>query len=182
MLKMILLGVSVSIDAWAVGGAYRSADIRIPWLTKAIVAMISAMVSLAAICLGNGLERYVGAVYIQIAGGILLIVLGTKTIWEVYTKQEEKNYDRDKSKTIEPIEGIALGGVLASDAFCAGLSMSTMGQMGYIFPIVVGALTYVFLMFADRKIRYLGKSEYFAGIALFALGGIQTIGVVAEML
>ena len=54
MLKIILLGLSGSIDSWALGAAYHAADIRIPWVTKAVVAFISGITSLVAVLFGGG--------------------------------------------------------------------------------------------------------------------------------
>lgn len=173
MLKILLLGLSVSIDSWAVGAAYSADDIRIPWLTKGIVAVISALTSLTAVLLGNGLGRYINTTYIQMAGGVVLILIGVKSLWGVCTHQEEKNYDTDSSKIIEPFEGVILGGVLAADSFSAGLSLCAMGEMGYVFPAVVGVLTWLFLLLADKKIKRIGAFDYLAGAALVLLGGIQ---------
>ncbi len=175
MLKIILLGLSVSIDSWAVGAAYNADDIRIPWLTKFIVAVISAGTSLAAVLLGNGLGKYINVTYVQMVGGFVLFLIGVKSLWGVYTNREEKNYDADASKIIEPLEGIILGGVLASDSFSGGLSLCAMGNAAYVFPVVVGVLTYVFLLLADKKVTCIGVFDYFAGAALAVLGVIQML-------
>lgn len=180
MIKIILLGLSVSIDSWAIGAAYNADDIRIPWLTKFIVAVISAVTSMAAVLLGNGLGRYINVAYIQMTGGLVLFLIGVKSLWGVYTHREEKNYDTDASKIIEPLEGVILGGVLASDSFSGGLSLCAMGNTAYAFPVVVGVLTYVFLLLADKKVACIGVFDYFAGAALAVLGVIQMLpGVLA---
>lgn len=176
MIKIILLGLSVSIDSWAVGAAYHADDIRIPWLTKFIVAVISAVTSLAAVLLGNGLGRYIDVTYIQMVGGVVLFLIGAKSLWGVYTHREEKIYDTDASKIIEPFEGVVLGGVLASDSFSGGLSLCAMGNVSFLFPVIVGVLTYVFLMLADKKVKCIGAFDYLAGTALVLLGIIQVIG------
>ena len=94
----------------------------------------------------------------------------------VFHHREEKNYDADSSKTIDPWEGVLLGGVLASDSFCGGLSLCAMGAEAYIFPFVVGILTYGFLLLADKKVKCTGISHYFAGIALAVIGVVQLAG------
>ncbi|MCM1244746.1 MAG: manganese efflux pump [Roseburia sp.] len=175
MLKIILLGLSVSIDSWAVGAAYNADDIKIPLLTKVIVAVISAGVSLVALLLGSGLGRYINTTYIQMAGGFVLFLIGVKSLWGVYTHREEKNYDTDASKIIEPLEGVILGGVLASDSFSGGLSLCAMGSIAYVFPVVVGVLTYVFLLLADKKVTCAGVFDHLAGAALVILGVIQVL-------
>lgn len=173
VIKIILLGLSVSIDSWAVGAAYHADDIRIPWLTKLIVAVISAVTSLVAVCIGGGLGKYIDTTYIQMVGGAVLVLIGAKSLWGVYTHKEEKNYDTDSSKIIEPFEGIVLGGVLAADSFSGGLSLCAMGKLAYWFPVVVGGLTYIFLLLADKKIKGPEILDYFAGTALIILGMIQ---------
>ncbi len=176
MIKIILLGLSASIDSWAVGAAYRAGDIRIPWYTKAIVALVSAVTSMTAVFLGNGMGHFIDTAYIQMAGGFVLFVIGARSVWGVYHHREEKNYDADSSKTIDPWEGVLLGGVLASDSFCGGLSLCAMGAEAYIFPFVVGILTYGFLLLADKKVKCIGASHYFAGIALAVIGVMQLAG------
>ncbi len=178
MIRIILLGLSVSVDSWAIGAAYHADDIRIPWLTKFIVALISAVTSLAAVFLGSGLGKYIDTMYIQAAGALVLTLIGVKSLWGVYTHREEKNYDTDASKTIEPLEGVVLGGVLASDSFSAALSLCAMGRIAYMFPGIVGLLTYVFLLLADKKVRYFGGCEYLAGGALVVLGIFQALTAV----
>lgn len=177
MLKIILLGLSASIDSWAVGAAYHAADIDIPWLTKAIVAVISGITSLAAVLLGGALGSFIDTCYIQMAGGFVLVLIGVKSLWSVMTNHEEKNYDSDQSKTIEPFEGVVLGGVLASDSFCGGLSLCGMGMAAYTFPAIVGVLTFFFLMLAEKKIQCGRVCDYFAGAVLALIGVAQMIGL-----
>ena len=176
MLKIILLGSSGSIDSWALGAAYHAADIRIPWVTKAVVAFISGITSLVAVLLGEGLGHFINPHYIEMAGGLVLIILGARSIWSVFKGQQEKNYDVDASKTIEPFEGVVLGGVLASDSFCAGLSLCRMGTVAYAFPVVAAVLTFLFLLLGDKKLRCGSICHYFAGGALVVIGIIQMLG------
>lgn len=177
MLKIILLGLSGSIDSWALGAAYQASDIKIPWLTKGIVALISAVTSLVAVLLGDGLGYFINPSYIQMAGGCVLVIIGARSLWSVLTDKKEKNYDADASKTIEPVEGVILGAVLASDSFCGGLSLCGMGMTAYAFPPVAGALTFLFLVLADKKIKCSRFCDYFAGSALIALGIVQMFGL-----
>ncbi len=177
MLKIILLGLSGSIDSWALGAAYQAADIKIPWTTKGIVAFISGITSLVAVLLGDGLGRVINPYYIQMAGGVVLILIGARTLWSVITGKKGKNYDTDASKTIEPLEGVVLGGVLASDSFCAGLSLCTMGTAAYAFPFVAGVLTFLFLVLAEKRIRCGRFCDYFAGVVLAAIGFVQMAGL-----
>lgn len=177
MLKIILLGLSGSVDSWALGAAYHASDIRIPWVTKAIVALISGLTSLVAVLLGDGLGYLINPYYIQAAGGGILVILGIRSLWSIRTGQEEKNYDVDASKTIEPFEGIVLGGVLASDSFCAGLSLCGMGNVAYVFPVVAGVLTYLFLVLGGKAMQCGRVCHYFAGGALTLIGSAQILGL-----
>lgn len=177
MLKIILLGLSGSMDSWALGAAYEAADIKIPWTTKGIVAFISGITSLVAVLLGEGLGRVIDPFYIQMAGGAVLVFIGGRTLWSVITGKKGRNYDTDASKTIEPLEGVVLGGVLASDSFCAGLSLCTMGAAAYAFPFVAGVLTFLFLVLAEKRIRSGRFCDYFAGAVLVAIGFAQMGGL-----
>lgn len=176
MLKIILLGLSGSLDSWALGAAYQASGIRIPWLTKTVVALISAVTSLVAVLLGDGLGYFIDPFYIQVAGGCVLVIIGAKSLWSVLAGRKGRNYDTDASKTIEPLEGVILGAVLASDSFCGGLGLCSMGATAYAFPPVAGALTFLFLALADRKIKYGKFCDYIAGGVLIAIGIVQMAG------
>lgn len=177
MLKIILLGLSGSIDSWALAAAYQAADIRIPWVTKAVVALISGLTSLVAVLLGGGLGHFINPYYIQAAGGVVLVILGGRSLWSIRRGQGEKNYDVDASKTIEPFEGVVLGGVLASDSFCAGLSLCGMGRVALVFPAVACALTYLFLILGGKAMKCNRACHYFAGGALVLVGAVQIFGL-----
>lgn len=177
MLKIILLGLSGSIDSWALAAAYHAADIRIPWITKAVVALISGITSLAAVLLGGGLGHFINPYYIQAAGGVVLVILGGRSLWSIRMGQGEKNYDVDASKTIEPFEGVVLGGVLASDSFCAGLSLCGMGRVAFAFPVVACVLTYLFLILGGKAMKCNRACHYFAGGALILIGFAQILGL-----
>jgi putative Mn2+ efflux pump MntP len=180
MIRIILLALSVSIDSWAVGDAYRAEQIHIPFLTKLIVAMISLITSLVAVCLGNVLGNYVDTMYIQIAGGAFLLFIGGKSLWNVWQKRNEKNFDKNASKTIEPWEGIVFGGVLAGDSFSAGLSLcgmkwNTIPLQVYLFPAAVGGFTFLFLLLSGRQIRCFKGCNFLSGGLVAALGAFQIV-------
>ncbi len=177
MLKIFLLGLTATIDSWAVGAAYEAADIRIPWLTRALVSLISAATSLAAVFLGRGLGQFVDIFWIQAAGGFVLILIGAKSLWSVAHHCEEKNYDRDSSKTIEPSEGIVLGAVLAADSFCGGLSLCGMGALAFLFPLLVGTFTFFFLVLSGKRVRCGRVWDYAAGSLLVLIGAAQMLGL-----
>lgn len=177
MLKILLLGISASIDSWALGASYRTQDITIPWFTKIIVSFVSMLTSAVAIVLGGVLSVFIPVVYIQIVGGVVLFAIGAKSLWGVITHREEKNYDVDASKTIEPIEGIVLGAVMAADSFCAGISLCGDGREIYFFPLFVGCLTYLFLKLADFRIKRFRMCDYCPGIILALVGVAQIFGL-----
>ncbi len=136
MIKIILLGLSASIDSWAVGAAYRAGDIRIPWYTKAIVALVSAVTSMTAVFLGNGMGHFIDTAYIQMAGGFVLFVIGARSVWGAYHHREEKNYDADSSKTIDPWEGVLLEESLPRIHSAAVSVCVPWGQKRIYFPLL----------------------------------------------
>ncbi len=170
MLRILLLGLSVSIDSWAVGASYHAADIRIPRLTKVIMAVVSALVGLAAVLAGDILDEFINTTIVERAGGVLLVLLGIKTLWGAVAKREEKNFDRDCSKNIEPLEGILLGIALASDTLCAGLSLWGIGAIAYAFPFAVGGLNFFFLQLAQKRWWGTKICDYLGGGILIIMG------------
>lgn len=177
MLKIILLGLSVSIDSWAVGAAYHAFGIRIPRMTKMVVSVISTLTALVALAAGCVAGTFMDTCYLRMAGGAVLVFIGARALWNVWTGRGEKNYDVDASNSIEFREGLLLGVVLASDSFCGALSLCGTGMSAYVFPFVVGGLTLGFLVLAEKEIRCGKICDYLAGVALVAIGVLQMLGI-----
>lgn len=179
MFKIILIALAASVDCLAVGITYRTEEIVVSWYTKVIICVVSSLTALAAVVLGNVMEYFINAHDVQMVGAVVLFFLGIHSLWGMYTKREDKNYDVDCSKSIDLLEGVMLGVVMASDAFCGGLSLCTMGWEVYSYPVLVGGFTYLFFFLSSKKIPFARFSGYLAGILLVLIGVAQFLGAFA---
>ncbi len=75
-LTMVMLSVATSIDALAVGLSLAMLKVDI-WYPSAVIGVITAMLSLAAIALGNRLSPKFGS-RMEIIGGLILIAIGLR--------------------------------------------------------------------------------------------------------
>lgn len=169
MLWIFLLALSATIDSWAVGMAYKVQNIQIPTLAKWMISLVSGVTAGIALVFSNLLGEVVPMVAIQRLGGILLILMGIKALWQIKTERKQPNYDRDFSKKIEMWEAIWMGMLLSLDSFCVGIGLMPYGSCAYAFPPLVAAFTIGFLMLSQR-ISYQKFLDYVAGLILVAAG------------
>ena len=84
--ELIMLSISTSIDAFAVGVSFGTMGDRMRFsisLAAVIIGCITFVISLGGVIIGN----YFGAKYksrAEIAGGVILIIIGIKVLMEHY--------------------------------------------------------------------------------------------------
>ena len=78
--ELLMLAIATSIDALTVGIAFASLSVNI-WLSVALIGVTTFLFSLAGVVIGNqfGMRYQKPA---QIAGGIILILIGAKVLLE----------------------------------------------------------------------------------------------------
>ena len=77
---LLVLGVATSIDALAVGITFAVLDINI-WLPIVIIGLITFAMSWAGVHLGRRFGYYLGR-RMELVGGVLLILIGFKILYE----------------------------------------------------------------------------------------------------
>ncbi len=77
-LTLVMLAVATSIDALAVGLSLAMLDVGI-WYPSAIIGLVTGLLSLVAIRLGNRLGARFGS-RMEIVGGIILIAIGVRIV------------------------------------------------------------------------------------------------------
>ncbi|MDQ5983998.1 MAG: putative sporulation protein YtaF [Eubacteriales bacterium SKADARSKE-1] len=172
-LGIILLSISLSMDALGIGISYSIRKIKIPFLAKIIVSVISVIFTAAAIFLGSMILLVVDPTVAKFIGCVMLILLGAFTIYQGFKNDDNKkknpkvkrvwhfainflgltvkiikkpiDFDFDKSKHIDLIEAIYLGVALSIDSIAAGTSLAVSGLNSLFIPISVGISQFVFL-------------------------------------
>jgi putative Mn2+ efflux pump MntP len=75
---MILLSIAVSIDALAVGLSLGVVGVFV-WYPAIVIGVVTGLMSLLGLRIGNGLGRRFGKV-MEVIGGIILILLGVRIL------------------------------------------------------------------------------------------------------
>lgn len=78
-MTLVLLSLATSIDALAVGISLAMIGVGI-WYPGAIIGVVTAGISIAAIGLGRRLGRLAGN-RMEIMGGLILVFIGIKVVW-----------------------------------------------------------------------------------------------------
>jgi putative Mn2+ efflux pump MntP len=170
MLFILLLAVSVSLDTLGLSISYGIAGIRIPCKTRIFVALLNGGMTGLALWLGERFLTHVPKLWLSVAGGMILLILGVRALWMTLGGDGTTNYDRDRSRVIDLREGAALGFALALDSVSA--SFGIVGQGGYVclFPVCTAFLCALFLWVGEVWIRPARYLNSLSGIVLILLG------------
>ena len=172
MLGIILLSVSLSIDALGIGVSYGLRKIRISIMPNLIICGISILFTALAIIIGDFLLTFVPFNISKVMGCGMLFLLGAFIIFQALLKKDsekkrkkQKVYslgfktlsitikiirnpqycDFDKSMHIDAFEAVYLGTALSIDSFGAGICSSITGMNSFFIPIAVGLCQLLFL-------------------------------------
>lgn len=170
MLLILILSLSVSLDTLGVSIAYAMAGIGIPKRSRVLVAVINGGITGMAVFAGAYCLTEVPDFWFSIFGGCILILLGIKSLWNVFFDSRAAQYDRDHSRSIDLKEGCFLGLALSLDSAGAGLGIIGQGEWMFLFPLFTAALCGIFLGIGE-KIKYnVGRLNAVSGILLVLLG------------
>jgi manganese efflux pump family protein len=79
-LTLVTVGVSTSVDAFAVGVSFALLDVKI-WISGIIIGAVTFIASMTAIRIGKSAGKHLGQ-RVEIIGGIILISIGIKIFIE----------------------------------------------------------------------------------------------------
>jgi len=192
---LVLFGFALSVDSFGAGLAYGLKQIRMPVLSLLTIGCLSTVAVAISVGLGNLVAFATPALVAEIAGGILLILIGLCLLCQTIRGARERVFqvriaplglvvqvlleplhaDLDRSGTLSLREAGLLGLALAMDSFAAGFALGLMGPFSTIVPFIVGTGTLAFTALglnlgrhsAARLGRKLGRLP---GYLLIALG------------
>lgn len=184
LLNILLISISLSIDAFGVGISYKMKGVKITTFAKIIIGLVSVCIMWLSLKAGNIILYFFPANVANIIGVGILALIGLTFIRNALFGRDEAIYDFDKSKNIEVGEAIVLGFVLSADSISAGIAATTMGLGNTIIPFVVGGMQVVFLYLADLMISHSSVIRrmnrkvcgVFAGCLLLLIAVIRWIG------
>ncbi|WHY70807.1 sporulation membrane protein YtaF [Fictibacillus enclensis] len=172
--SMLLLAFAVSLDSFGTGLTYGMKEIKIPIKSVLIISSCSAITFFVAMGFGHFLERFLSPQAGQMAGGIILLGLGSYFLFQVAkpdkkaeTVPEEKTIvkleikslgimiqilkkptiaDLDKSGSINGWEAVLLGVALSLDAFGAGIGAAMIDMPPITTAFTVAAMSSIFVL------------------------------------
>ena len=150
--EMIILSAALSIDALGIGASCRLKGIKTPIISKLTIALISAVLTAAAVLTGGMISGFLTEKLAAVAGAILLIMLGIYIIYGAVSEDRKKitpadenpvetaamilkkpdACDFDRSHSVELKEAIYIGAAISADSFAAGLGI---GRDGLWIPV-----------------------------------------------
>ena len=202
--EALALALSLSLDAFTVGFAYGSNKIKIPFISVQIINIICSAFTGISFFAGNIIKNYIPEnqywITVFICFGVLMI-LGTIKLLDSFTKtiiRKHKNLNKkikfsffsfkfiltlyadpekadvDMSKTLSPVEAVALAVSLSLDGLVVGFG-AAMGDVNglavVIFSLATNAFAIISGCYTGNKIakKFPFNLSWLSGVILIAL-------------
>lgn len=184
LLSMLLISISLSLDALGISISYKLKGVKITHMAKIMIGLVSVIVMWISLKLGEAVLYILSPKVANIIGVIILVVIGLTFIRNALFGSEDATYDFNRSKKIDLWEAIVLGIALSADSISAGIAAVTMGLGNIMIPLCVGAMQVIFLYMGDyliEKASILRRMNrklcgVLSGLLLLAIAFIRVIG------
>ena len=203
-LKLMFIGIATNIDNLGIGVAYGIKRKLIPFWYNVIIAVISAVITFVSVASGLWMRHYVPQAAADLGGGLLIIILGLFTIWQVYRQSNNADgqqlhvAERSDTTTVagtlpsQPVnivswqESIMLG--LALSLNCIGIAFAEgiAGNSPWIVALNVGLFAMLTLEMGMRIGVKMANSwidkhaQLISGLLLIAIGCYEILGVLLD--
>ena len=174
MFAIILIAISLSIDALGIGITYGIRKIRVPLAPKLIISIMSAIITFLSLTAGSQLKKILPAPFANLIGVSILLAMGIYLICQSKKSSPEKNFDAkekkssvyqiiikslnltikiihepqladlNNSKTIELPEAFCIGLALSIDSIGSGIGLSILGFNNFLLPLATAICQYIF--------------------------------------
>lgn len=161
----VLLALSMSMDALGIGISYGVRGIRVPFVSRAVICVISVLITGAAIFLGGKLTAALPTATAKLIGAVMLGLLGVFIVCQAFINKKPKKEKRcgtlaslfikplgvtvsivrdpcacdfDSSSRIDAAESVYLGVALSIDSFGVGVSSAVSGLNSMLIPVAAG--------------------------------------------
>lgn len=183
LFRMILMSISLSIDALGIGISYELKGIKLGMLARSFIGIINVLVMGLSIFAGRKLLEYLPKTVSEIIGTLILILVGCLFIKNALFGSEETLCDLDDSKDINLLEAFLLGVALSADSISIGIAAATFQISLLWMPICVGCMQVLFLWLGKYFVKNskfknnmdAKKSGIFAGGLLIFMGIFKNI-------
>ena len=170
---VLILAVSLSMDALGIGISYGLRGIRVSWKARVVICAMSMMVTGAAVGLGSVLLEVIPLPAAKLLGCGMLLILGLVIIVQGFRKRKEENSfscDFDRSKAIETAAALSV------DSFGAGVSSAVSGMNSILVPILAGLMQMLFLWgggFLGKRLKLIQLKN--PGVFVYLSGGLLVV-------
>ena len=185
MFTLTLMAISLSIDSFIIGITYGALEIKIEFIYKFIIAIISFLVTFFALAIGSYLKNTFSGKIANLIGSSILFFIGLNLIYKsFYHKQDNLLYEKKiiETKTKKPVRAFFLGLALSIDSIGSGIAFSLIQNNTFFLPILTAAFQYIFLslgIFFGKKILFFNidqnKLTFFSGLILIFFSLIKII-------
>ena len=169
LLTIILLALSVSVDAFGIGITYGIKKTVIPISTKVVIFIVSFILVSISVIFGYLILKLLPKDIIDLLSSLILFCMGLMIIY--------KASDLNTAKIIEKNEAISIALALSLDAMCVGLTCSDYGIYGLFYPLISSVFQLASLSLGGvlgKKIisyntKYIKQSNILSGILLIII-------------
>lgn len=150
MLFVLLLAISLSIDALGIGLSYGVRKIGIPFFTKCILFLETMFFMELFLWIGNHMTFFFTAKTANNIGIALLFIMGFFLCYQSFRHsstellQNPCYCDKDNSSHIDAKEGLSLGFLLSLDSMGAGIGAGA-ANISLFLPLVTSIFQILFL-------------------------------------
>lgn len=183
-IMVIFLGIAANLDNLGIGLAYGIRKTKIPIRSNVTIALVSMVVTFAAMVAGERVTTYISVNTADILGGLLLCAIG---VWMLLQPRaaEPNPYedptvaDIDGDRVISVREALPLGFLLSANCLAAGFGMGVSGSSMVGTILSVGFFSFITIGGSHRFGTLLARTwigRYPAGIAgglLLVIGFVE---------
>lgn len=126
---VILLAIAVSIDGFVAGVAYGLKNIRMPFISLAIVGVVATILTTIAMFCAYVLGSFINTSAAIVTGALLLILLGAWSLFQQYLTRNVPSYELDGEVTAHKLT-ISVGQLVIS--IMAKPETADVDRLGYI--------------------------------------------------
>ena len=170
---LIIIALGLSIDSFAVsvanGLTIKNITLKDKLKISSSLSIFQALMPLIGWLAGKGIADYIKNFDHWIAF-ILLTFIGSKMIYESFSKKVQKNNSKLKNSTL-----IAQSIATSIDALAVGISLALLNVQIIIPIIIIGVITFLASIIGLQIGKYIGNRfeksiEIFGGIVLIGIG------------
>ncbi|MFA9462948.1 MAG: manganese efflux pump [Velocimicrobium sp.] len=178
LFRMVLMSISLSIDALGIGISYELKGIKVGILSRTMMGIINAGVMGGAIFAGREMVLFFPPAVSEWIGTGILILVGSLFIKNALFAKEDCTCDFDHSKDINVMEAFLLGIALSADSLSIGIAAAVFHISILFMPLCVGFMQILFLWLGKLLVKNTNfkkgidekRSGIFAGSILIFMG------------